>query len=207
MDFTIHDFNAMELIATIVESKRLFGARNGERMRIEEQVTFIETPEDIPFLTTPLFDVNMRLFHSSEGYRKVIESCCVHIKHLAMGPLDGYPAPFGMSGANVAIPFNIIGIIRNRGRGNRDCEIMINPHIVSSTPETVEMDSNCGSLRLKKSIKVRRARDIDVTWFDESGASKSGHFECSNGGATIQHEVDHNQGILITQRAGGMIHV
>lgn len=171
-----------------------------KKLKIEDHITHIDNPEDLPFLKTKLFDVNMRLFNSSEKYRDIIMWCCEYIQFLAMTEMEGYKKPHGMSGANAGIPFNIIGIVENRGEENESCHIMINPKIIGHSVKMEETSSNCGSIRLEKSIKVMRWHEIRITYYDTDGNFTESVFGRKQGGFTIQHEIDHNLGILITDR-------
>jgi len=170
-------------------------------MKINDYLTYINTPGDVIHLKSKLLPVNMRLFKSSHQYKYLIREICRYIKSLALIKFDDYELPHGMSGANVAIPFNIIGIVRSRGKHNTYCEIMINPDIIEWRDDNnFAMNSNCGSIRLKEPILVSRASNIKVLWYDENGKSHTKWFNIKEGGATIQHEIDHNNGILITDK-------
>ncbi len=169
-------------------------------MKISDYLTHIDNPEDLPFLRTKLFDVNIRLFKSNPRYRDIIEDCCHLIKYCATTKMDGYKLPHGMSGANVGIPFNIIGIVRNRGTDLAVCDIMINPKTIQYRGKLVETESNCGSIRLEKSIKIKRYEEILVEYYDIDGEPNRELFNRHEGSFTIQHEIDHNLGILITDR-------
>ncbi len=166
-----------------------------------DYVTDITHPEDVPYLKTKLFDVNMRLFRSSDRYHALIMAACAHIRWCTLTKADGYKLPHGFSGANAGIPWNIIGIARQRGQANALAEIMINPKIISQSKEMIESQSNCGSIRLPEPITVRRHAWVVVEWYNEMGIRSHQRFTRENGGLTIQHEVDHNLGILITDRA------
>lgn len=167
----------------------------------DDNITFIENDEDKPYLLNPLFNVNIRLLKSSPGYRKVVLAACDHISWLCMAGLPGYKLPHGMSGANAGVPWNIIGIARNRGEKDAYCEIMINPTIVQRSDEMIESQSNCGSIRLAEPIMVRRHSWVRVIWNDIAGKTRSFDFDRDHGSLTIQHEIDHNVGVLITARA------
>jgi hypothetical protein len=169
-------------------------------MHISDHITHIDNKEDVPFLKNKLFDVNMRLFNSSVGYKGVIEVICNRLQWLALNKFDGYTLPYGISGANAGIPFNIIGIVRNRGEFDAKCIIMINPKIEAYFGEIVETESNCGSIRLLNKIKVKRSSEVLVSYFGMDGKKVTKKFGRDEGSFTIQHEVDHNNGILITDR-------
>jgi peptide deformylase len=167
-------------------------------MKIEHFVTHIDTAEDVPYLRNELFDVNMRLFKSSAPYRRIVQGCCRYLEQLALTEMEGYKRPHGMSGANIGIPFNIIAVVKNRNMESRSCMIMLNPKIVNYSKATVESYSNCGSIRLKEPIVVKRSENVTVEWFDIDGKPCKKAFTRAEGSLTIQHEVDHNLGILIT---------
>ncbi len=165
-----------------------------------DHITHIDQMEDKPYLRTPLFDVNMRLFRTSDGYRGVVLAACGWIEKLCLTKMEGYKLPHGMSGANAGVPWNIIGIARNRGQPDAHCDIMINPEIVKISDEKVESQSNCGSLCLPEPITIKRHVWVEVTWYDANAVFWRAVFDREHGGLTIQHEVDHNLGILITDR-------
>lgn len=172
---------------------------NQVKLNVDDYLIFIGYEEDRVFLKRPSFPVNMRLFRSSEPYRDIVMSCCHYIADLAMQTMDGYKKPHGMSGANAAIPFNIIGVVKNRGKEDEFCEIWINPTVVAQSESTETSTSNCGSLRLTKDIKIRRYTWVEVEYYTTDGEKK----RIRSRNKTVQHEIDHNNGILITDRLEG----
>lgn len=168
----------------------------------EDYITHIKNEEDRIYLKTKHFPVNMRLFHASPEYKAIILQQCNYIRQKCLEIKEGYKKPHGMSSANCGLSFNIIGITRNRNRKDEYCQIMINPeinykkHFFNGNEETTL--SNCGSLTLKEPIKVKRRKVIEVSYFDENGDYQLQHVGPEEGSFTIQHEVDHNLGILIT---------
>lgn len=174
-----------------------------EMLKHSDHITHIDNAEDVPYLRTPLFNVNMRLFKTSAFYRFVVLEACRLIVNLCATKMEGYKLPHGMSGANAGIPWNIIGIARNRGEKDAWTEIMINPKILAYGSKVVESQSNCGSLTLKEPITIKRHAKIDVEWHDTDGAAHKDTFDSTTGAFTIQHEVDHNLGVMITDRIRG----
>lgn len=167
-----------------------------------DYVTDISHPEDVPYLKTPLFNVNLRLFRSSDRYRALIIAACDHISWCCLTKADGYKLPHGFSGANAGIPWNIIAKAQQRGTPRANAYVMINPKITGRSRRMVETMSNCGSIRLPEPIKVLRHEWIVCDWYDVDGVfHQAGRFGATDGGFTIQHEIDHNAGILITDRA------
>lgn len=77
--------------------------------------------------------------------------------------------------------------------------VLINPWIVRESPERVELWDNCFSFP-DLLVRVSRARDIKVDFYDAEGhkrsLSVSGDFA-----ELLQHEIDHLDGILATDRA------
>lgn len=162
-------------------------------MNHSDYCTHIKYPEDKDVLTRPLFDVNMRLFETSPEYRKIVVEACKYIRLCGATEKAGYKRPHGWSGANAGIPFNIISVNRNG-----HTEVMINPIIKLSYGEKIISESNCGSLTLEKPIKITRHEFIDWEYFTIAGNKKTElKVDRKNGGLTIQHEVEHNLGILI----------
>lgn len=168
-------------------------------IKIEDWLTHVDTPGDLVYLTSVLPPVNMRLFHANQSYRFIILSICDHLITTCLTKMEGYKLPHGVSGANVAIPFNIIAVAKNRGTPLAYAEIMINPVIVEAKG-IAESWSNCGSIRLDKPIKVKRSDYIVVRFFDREGVQREREYDMNSGSLTIQHEIDHNNGILITSR-------
>lgn len=167
-------------------------------MKHSDYVTHIDNKEDKVYLREKHFPVNMRLFKTSPHYKAIIEVQCEYIKFLCLQKMDGYKLPHGMSSANAGLAFNIIGITINRDTKQAYCLIMINPKIISYRGVPVQTSSNCGSLTLKEPININRNSEIAVEYYDIEGKFHKQLFSRTNGAFTIQHEVDHNLGILIT---------
>lgn len=156
-------------------------------LKHKDYCTLLKNREDKDILTRPLFDVNMRLYKSSPEYRTIIQECADYIWWLATTERKGYKKPHGFSGANAGIPFNIIALA--------DGTQMINPRILEAAGYR-EVVSNCGSLMLEKPIKVWRCAEVMVEYWDLEGKRR----EVRGYLPTVQHEIDHNLGILITDR-------
>lgn len=169
-------------------------------MKHSDYITHISNKQDEVYLKSKHFPVNMRLFHSSKEYRDIILQQCNYIRKMALTQKDGYSKPYGMSSANVGLAFNIVGIVCNRNKKDEYCEIMINPDITYRSKETVKALSNCGSVTLDKPISIERNKEVSVSYFNENGEFKLKVFSRENGSLTVQHEVEHNLGILITDK-------
>lgn len=164
----------------------------------EDYITHINNNEDCIYLRKVHFPVNMRLFKTSKEYKNLILDQCNYIRNLCLDTKEGYKKPHGMSSANAGLSFNIIGITRNRNKVNEYCEIMINPEILTRSEELIESMSNCGSITLKNHISIMRSAEIIVKYFTEDGDLMINTFHRESNCLTIQHEIDHNLGILIT---------
>jgi peptide deformylase len=112
---------------------------------------------------------------------------------------DDYKNVKGISGANVGIPYNII-IVKEKD-GGKDL-VFINPAVIDISKEMVEVESNCGSIVLAEPIKIKRYKKILLSWYDEENGHVHSEEFTGRLGNTIQHEVEHNQGILITDKTG-----
>ena len=72
--------------------------------------------------------------------------------------------------------------------------------IIEHSEEIIYAESNCGSVRLDKSIQVWRYEWVKVNYFNIFGIEEAEIFNREDGGFTIQHEINHNLGILITDK-------
>lgn len=169
-------------------------------MKHSDCITHISNEEDVVYLKTKHFPVNMRLFETSPEYKAIILQQCNYIRSLCLDTKEGYKKPRGMSSANAGLAFNIIGITKNRNTDNEYCQIMINPVLGTKSSTLIKTQSNCGSLTLDEPITVLRHTIVEVNWFDEDGIFHIEYIDRQNGGLTIQHEIDHNLGILITDK-------
>ena len=165
-------------------------------LKHSDYVTHIKNGEDVDVLTRKLFDVNMRLFQTSPQYKKIILDICEYLIWQCKTEKEGYKLPHGFSGANAGIPFNIISY-----RLKDDIIVMINPKITRYSDEKIVSESNCGSLTLNIPITIERSSTIDVSFYDMGGNKRTLEgVNRKNAGLTIQHEVDHNLGVLIYDR-------
>lgn len=151
--------------------------------------------DDNDILHRKLFDVNIRLFNINKKYRKLILNIVSYMKKIAKKKFKDYTTAMGISGANVGVPFNIIGVLNE----NKKWDFFLNPEFLKKSTEKEVVKSNCGSLLLKESIQVERHKWIEIEYYNLKGEKKLKYF---NGqyGRTIQHEIDHNHGILIISK-------
>lgn len=153
------------------------------------------TELDNQSLHNKLLNINIRLFVSNKKYSSIVVLVIDYMKKLLATSFSDYSNLRGISGANIGIPINIIGFVDTKGQ----VVIMINPLIKKYSNKKQMVSSNCGSIVLSQAIKVERSYKITVDYYDEIGKPSIKTFEGSDA-FVIQHEVDHNNGILITQR-------
>jgi peptide deformylase len=168
------------------------------------------------YLHRPLFDVNLRLYESSRYYRKIVANIIRYMVELFDKKFDDYSEIKGISGANLGIPFNIIAI----GRSDDSVLIMVNPKVLKHGGKSKTVKSNCGSLVLGEPIEVVRSTKVKVAYHsvhyrfkrrrgrdfvaavihpERKMRLRTKWFKNSEG-CTIQHEIDHNNGITILDR-------
>jgi len=158
---------------------------------IEEFIVQNKETDD-SMLHSRLFNVNMRLFNSNKKYKRLILNIISYMEKIAKKKFKDYTPAKGISGANIGIPFNIIGA-KNK---NDKWDFFINPKYLRRSGIRKIVESNCGSLRLEKPIKVKRCKWIKLGYYDLEGKRRIKRFNGSYG-YTIQHEVNHNKGILV----------
>jgi peptide deformylase len=158
---------------------------------------FLADEFDTSVLHVPLFPVNMRLYKTSDRFRKLVLDVVDYMEVIFRSEVEGYTQPRGISGANLGVPWNIVGVRRDPRN-----LYMLNPVVVGHSEESVQTLSNCGSLRLPEPIPVSRWEWVDVEYYDFAG-EKVGpvRFRRADQGFTVQHEIDHNIGVLITDHS------
>lgn len=148
--------------------------------------------------------VNIRLLSSNIEYYRIINSIVDHMSDAMNLEYSDYTTLLGISGANVGIPFNIV-IVRLK---ELDL-VMLNPEIIRTSNSTRVIESNCGSICLDKPIDVERYTavtvryipfDVPLNEFKLDSPSQFSPAERVFRTGTVQHEIDHNNGILITDK-------
>ncbi len=89
--------------------------------------------------------------------------------------------------------------MRASGQESREPFALINPHIVRASYEQMELWDDCFSLP-NLLVRVRRHVEIDVRYFDRDGAERL-LTAADDLSELLQHEIDHLDGILATDRA------
>jgi peptide deformylase len=77
--------------------------------------------------------------------------------------------------------------------------VLINPKIVTSSPDQIELWDDCFSIP-DLMVRVRRSAQVRVRFMDEQGVERSLDAE-GDFSELLQHEIDHLDGILTVQRA------
>lgn len=150
-------------------------------------------------LHRPGFDINPRLFKRNKDFNKIIHRIVDYMKMVLCIDFRDYNKLKGISGANIGIPFNIVAVLHDGV-----IEVFINPRVTKVSRSKITILSNCGSINLPKAISVDRHAWIQVKWMDIEGRDHKEHFTVRNNdkigpniAGTLQHEIDHNQGVLI----------
>lgn len=157
------------------------------------------TPEfDREILRRKSYNVNMRLYRSNESYRKIIESIATHMLEAIGKPWHDYAAEKGVAAPVLGFPFRMIAVSLPT---EYKPFVMINPRIVAVADTTVSGRTNCGAIRLKSVIEVKRPSWVSIRYYDLAGTQiVRDRILKTDGGHMIQHEMDHLDGILITDR-------
>jgi peptide deformylase len=144
--------------------------------------------------------VNIRLLKNNPSYLSLITSVISHMLDILETDFDNYAELQGLSGANVGIPFNIVILTTDN-----EPLVMINPEIIKKSKDTKTVTSNCGSINLAEPIKVKRWKKVRVKYvpFNVSKTNLFNVIKKSFNTGTVQHEIDHNLGILIIDKELG----
>ena len=149
--------------------------------------------------------VNIRLLENNVTYRFLVESAVSYMLNVLQTDFSNYSELQGLSGANVGIPFNIVLLATKKGP-----LVLINPEIIGKSERTKTVKSNCGSINLRKDIAVVRFKEVTVRYiqFDQTTIGETEGklnlltpVERTFTTGTVQHEIDHNLGVLITDIA------
>jgi peptide deformylase len=154
-------------------------------------------------LTRESFPVNMRLYKTSPGYRRCILEAVRYMDEHLRSHFEDYPDPRGVAAANLGLPYRIIGFKKGAVVGAKaENQFCLNPKITKRSPGTTSTNTNCGSLRLPQNVSVDRHYTIDLEYFDlEGNLVRKENIGRTDGGFTIQHEVDQTNGKTIIDMA------
>lgn len=135
---------------------------------------------------------------------KVVSTVDKHILKLIKDMKETllYDKGLGLAGPQVGENIRLILVALQKGKDvGKDFTIipMINPEIISFSEDVCLGEEGCLSLP-GEYIDVARAKKITVIYLDEKGKECVLVLEDINA-RIVQHEVDHLEGILITERA------
>lgn len=170
-------------------------------MKNSDYMVQMREPEfDRDCLRRKLFQVNMRLFKSSLQYNKHILDILDYMTWCMKQRWEDYQSnpkggTYGISCANMGMAYNIIG-----WRIEDTYHFMINPKVIEKSDNLILTNSNCGSIKYKEKIPVLRPGWVVVEYYTALGEFVTEKFTGKQAGFTIQHEIDHNNGILISDR-------
>lgn len=163
-------------------------------------VQMLQPEYDRDVLRRRSFKVNIRLLKSSKQFKKIIQGIVEYLTWTLETEFDDYQSnpnggTYGVSGANLGIPYNIVAY-----KHNKEVKVMINPCIEKFGKAMSKTKSNCGSIKLVEKIEYERPREITVSYFDIEGKKHTVDLNVITGSYTVQHEVEHNLGILIIDK-------
>ncbi|MEP3345829.1 MAG: peptide deformylase [Litoreibacter sp.] len=101
----------------------------------------------------------------------------------------------GLAAPQVDRPIRVFVMDCTWKEGERTPVVMINPEILSKSPELQHNDEGCLSIE-DHPVRVARPSRVEVMWADEAGMQQRGAFE-GFAAACVQHEIDHLDGVLI----------
>jgi peptide deformylase len=166
-------------------------------MKVSEHLLQDSIKEESDALRYILPDVNIRLFTSNEPYRKIVLHAIEYLEWHLKCIFEDATGVKGVSGAIVGIPWNIIAY-KDQSNTTRVC---INPKIINESNTKITTKTSCGSFITKDNVYVKRCSTIDLEFHDINGQKvlQKGITK-DMGGYSIQHEVEHNQGICIVDK-------
>jgi peptide deformylase len=166
-------------------------------VKISEHLLQDSIKEESDALRHELPDVNIRLFNNNESYRKLILHAIEYLEWHLKCIFEDIGSTKGVSGAVLSIPWNIIAY-KDQTNTTRVC---INPKITNESLSKVITKTSCGAFSVKNNIYVKRNSTIDMEFYDVNGHKviQKGITK-DMGGYSIQHEVEHNQGICIVDK-------
>ena len=87
-----------------------------------------------------------------------------------------------------------------RTSGTDPLRVFVNPEITWSSKKEVKLYEGCGSINMGNLFgEVRRPEKVEVTYHDEKGEKRTDKFDGILA-RVIQHEIDHLDGILFTEK-------
>lgn len=151
----------------------------------------VEDKKEEKFLKQASKDISLEKLHSGQ-FQTFLDNLLFTVSNAQTE--EGYIAA-GLAAVQVGKHYNVFCILEN---DERDFEIMINPKMeILSTLQAVEKEA-CFSVPKREEL-VPRFKKIRLSYLDRDGKKKKKVFTDYKA-REIQHEYDHTQGILFTDR-------
>jgi peptide deformylase len=110
-----------------------------------------------------------------------------------------YEAPGrGLAAPQIGLGLRLFVMDVGWKEGTSDPQVFVNPEIVGASDEVVMREEGCLSIPGRVS-RVTRPVEVRLRWRDLDGAEREGTFD-GFAATCVQHEVDHLDGILCTDR-------
>ena len=151
----------------------------------------VEDKEEEKFLRQASQDVSLEQLHS-EQFQTFLDNLIFTVNNIETE--DGYIAA-GLAAVQVGKHYNVFCILKS---DDREYEMFVNSKMeILSTIQGLEKEA-CFSIP-KREEKVPRFRKIRLTYLNREGEKQKKVFTDYEA-REIQHEYDHTQGILFTDR-------
>lgn len=158
---------------------------------------FYDQNDQSDMLSRQLFDVNIRLLKTNPVYKTLIWLNACYILWVLSREFTDYKDIKAVGAATVGVPYNIVAF----RQADNKMRTLVNPKIVDASTVLISAKTNCPALMLEESIETKRPSWISIDYHDTDGnVYKAMKIERHQGAFSIQHEIDHNNGILITKR-------
>lgn len=151
----------------------------------------IQTWTDNPLLRARAKPLKMAEFHAHKTLADAMLTYIKNPKHHGIG----LAAPQ----VGVSKRLIVVGLPTHRDEESYPLVMMINPIILSRSPETDIEEEGCLSLPGVLQ-KIERSIVIEAEWYDISGRKMKKKI-IGFGARVVQHEVDHLDGILISDKS------
>ena len=113
-----------------------------------------------------------------------------------------YEEGIGLAAPQVGITKRITVIDLSRGQLKKDLLVLINPEIISKSPDIITLKEGCLSFP-DIEANIDRPKTVKIKALDRNGNEFT--LESTDIlGRVIQHEIDHLDGILFTERMSGL---
>jgi len=168
-------------------------------MKHSDYVVQEKLPEfDRDCLHRKLFAVNMQKYRTSPHYEGIIRSMVAYMSWFLDQTWEDYDPQTSVGAASLGLGHNIVLLKTKDG----EKKAFLNPAIIEASSSKMTTWTNNGSLRLKTKISVLRHEWISVRYYGLDGNLYFDEkLDRAAGCYALQHEIDSNNGITITDRA------